>query len=120
MIAFKSILSHAEPTDRLHIDVPLDLIRAWLHLVMGLIYASHDTHMWEDHLEVTDSLVKSGMKHVMERLSHLKLLERSSVLPLEVVSLISYGLLSNTSGKYAGISDTYSEYLRALVSLALF
>ncbi|KAJ0319397.1 hypothetical protein Brms1b_003825 [Colletotrichum noveboracense] len=114
VMAFKSILSHAEPTDRLEIDVPIDLIRAWLHLVMGLIYASHETHMWEDHLDVADSLVKSGMKHIMERLSNLKLLERSSVLPLEVVSLIGYGLLSNTSEKYAGISDTYSEYLRAL------
>ncbi|KAK1723977.1 uncharacterized protein BDZ83DRAFT_579540 [Colletotrichum acutatum] len=114
VIAFKSILSHAEPTDRVDIDVPLELIRAWLHLVMGLIYASHETHMWEDHLEVADTLVKNGMKHMMERLSSLNLLERSSVLPLEVVSLISYGLLSNTSGKYAGISDTYSEYLRSL------
>ncbi|KAI8279225.1 hypothetical protein K4K56_012772 [Colletotrichum sp. SAR 10_98] len=114
VMAFKSILSHAEPTDRLEIDVPIDLIRAWLHLVMGLIYASHETHMWEDHLDVADSLVKSGMKQIMERLSNLKLLERSSVLPLEVVSLIGYGLLSNTSEKYAGISDTYSEYLRAL------
>ncbi|GKT48103.1 uncharacterized protein ColSpa_08284 [Colletotrichum spaethianum] len=114
VIAFKSILSCAEPTDRLDIDVPLDLIRAWLHLVMGLIYAGHETHMWEDHLDVADSLVKSGMKHIMERLSNLNLLERSSVLPLEVVSLISYGLLANTPGKYAGITDTYSEYLRAL------
>ncbi|KAK0381418.1 hypothetical protein CLIM01_01279 [Colletotrichum limetticola] len=114
VIAFKSILSHAEPTDRVDIDVPLELIRAWLHLVMGLIYASHETHMWEDHLEVADTLVKNGMKHMMERLSSLNLLERSSVLPLEVVSLISYGLLSNTSGKYAGITDTYSEYLRSL------
>ncbi|KAJ5010530.1 hypothetical protein K4K57_007044 [Colletotrichum sp. SAR 10_99] len=114
VMAFKSILSHAEPTDRLEIDVPIDLIRAWLHLVMGLIYASHETHMWEDHLDVADSLVKSGMKQIMERLSNLKLLERSSVLPMEVVSLIGYGLLSNTSEKYAGISDTYSEYLRAL------
>ncbi|GKT54745.1 Mg2+ transporter [Colletotrichum tofieldiae] len=114
VIAFKSILSCAEPTDRLEIDVPLDLIRAWLHLVMGLIYASHETHMWEDHLDVADSLVKSGMKHIMERLSNLNLLERSSVLPLEVVSLISYGLLANTPGKYVGITDTYSEYLRAL------
>ncbi|KAK1985651.1 hypothetical protein LZ30DRAFT_583814 [Colletotrichum cereale] len=114
VIAFKSILSHAEPTDRLEIDVPLDLIRAWLHLVMGLIYASHETHMWEDHLDVADSLVKSGMKHIMERLSNFNLLERSSVLPLEVVSLISCGLLANTPGKYAGIADTYSEYLRAL------
>lgn len=99
--------------------MPLDLIRAWLHLVMGLIYASHETHSWEDHLEVADSLIKSGMKQIMERLSNLNLLERSSVLPLEVVSLISYGLLSNTSGKFAGISDTYSEYLKALVSLLL-
>ncbi|OHE98990.1 hypothetical protein CORC01_05680 [Colletotrichum orchidophilum] len=114
VIAFKGILSHAEPTDRLDIDVPLELIRAWLHLVMGLIYASHETHMWEDHLDVADALVKSGMKHIMERLSNLNLLDRSCVLPLEVVSLISYGLLSNTSGKYAGITDTYSEYLRAL------
>ncbi|OHW93088.1 Mg2+ transporter [Colletotrichum incanum] len=114
VIAFKSILSCAEPTDRLEIDVPLDLIRAWLHLVMGLIYASHETHMWEDHLDVADSLVKSGMKHIMERLSNLNLLERSSVLPLEVVSLISYDLLANTPGKYVGITDTYSEYLRAL------
>ncbi|KAK1970693.1 hypothetical protein LY78DRAFT_569497 [Colletotrichum sublineola] len=114
VIAFKNILSHAEPTDRLEIDVPLDLIRAWLHLVMGLIYASHETNMWEDHLDVADSLVKSGMKHIMERLSNSNLLERSSVLPLEVVSLISYRLLENNSGKYAGITDTYSEYLRAL------
>ncbi|EFQ35288.1 uncharacterized protein GLRG_10432 [Colletotrichum graminicola M1.001] len=114
VIAFKSIFSHAGPTDRLEIDVPLDLIRAWLHLVMGLIYASHDSNMWEDHLDVADSLVKSGMKHIMERLSNFNLLERSSVLPLEVVSLISYSLLADTPGKYAGITDTYSEYLRAL------
>ncbi|KAK1998636.1 hypothetical protein LX36DRAFT_575892 [Colletotrichum falcatum] len=114
VIAFKSIISHAEPTDRLEIHVPLDLIRAWLHLVMGLIYASHETNMWEDHLDVAGSLVKSGMKHIMERLSNFNLLERSSVLPLEIVSLISYDLLANTPGKYAGVTDTYSEYLRAL------
>ncbi|KAK2060271.1 hypothetical protein LY76DRAFT_676820 [Colletotrichum caudatum] len=114
VIAFKSILSHAGPSDRLEVDVPLDLIRAWLHLVMGLIYASHDSNMWEDHLDVADSLVKSGMKHIMERLSNFNLLERSSILPLEVVSLVSYGLLADKAGKYAGITDTYSEYIRAL------
>ncbi|TDZ13014.1 hypothetical protein C8035_v000464 [Colletotrichum spinosum] len=114
ILAFKNILSHAEPANRLEIDVPLDLIRAWLHLVMGLIYASHETQKWEDHLDVADELVKSGMKHIMERLSNLKLMDRSSVLPLEMVSLMSYGLMSNASGKYAGISDTYSEYLKAL------
>nr|XP_036585489.1 mg2+ transporter [Colletotrichum truncatum]KAF6795540.1 mg2+ transporter [Colletotrichum truncatum] len=114
IMALKGILSYAEPTDRLEIDVPVDLIRAWLHLVISLVYASHDTHMWEDHLDVADSLVKSGIKHIMENLSNLKLLERSSVLPLEIVSLISYDLLSNTSGRFAGISDTYSEYLKAL------
>jgi len=113
--AFQSILAHADDSSRAAIDVPEDFIRAWLHFLMGLVYSNHDEHTSFEHLTVADSLMRTGMRTVMDSLSEQALLQKSAVLPLEVVSLASLTLLQDLTSKYPNISETYSEFLKALV-----
>lgn len=113
--SFKNILSHAEPLERAGIKVPDELIRAWMHLLMALIYSTQGAQAWRDHLEIVLSLIKTGMEGVIDGMTSDSLLDKVVVLPLEIVSLLSLKLLEDSTGTYPNIRATYSEYLDSLV-----
>ena len=118
--AFENMLSYADEIDRSGIKVPDAFLRGWLHLLMGLIYCCQEEQGSWDHFAVLESLMRSCMRKVMDSGSEHSLLDRSVVLPLELVSLASLNLLRDVTGKYWDISDTYSEFLKALVSGSTF
>ncbi|KAL1877346.1 hypothetical protein VTK73DRAFT_8719 [Phialemonium thermophilum] len=112
--SFKNIISYAQPFDRASITVPDSLIRAWLHLLMSLIYSTQSAFAWSEHCEVTRLLLTEGMAEVMDQISNESLINRAAVLPMEVVSLLGLVLLHDSTGAYPDLGASYSEYLDAL------
>jgi hypothetical protein len=113
--SFTNILSHAQPLERAGITIPIQLIRAWVHLVMALVKASSNARSWHTHMDVAKALIKEGMGEVIQALPSEDLLAREVVLPMEVVSLLSLKLLRDSTGLYPNLDMIYSEYLNALV-----
>lgn len=107
-------MSFAGKEDRATIELPRELVTAWLHIVFGLIYSSH-TVDWFHHMTRARSLMKDGMQKMIQGISSQNLLEKAVMLPTEIMSLITLNLLQDDVGKYDNICDTYSLYLNSLV-----
>jgi len=116
--SFQQLLSNARAVDRAHIPMPDEFVKAWLHLLMGLIYSTQEAHLWREHTDNAETLVKTGMRKVIEGLSTYVLLDRAAVRPLELVSLVCLELFNGiTAASHRDISETYYDYLQALVSV---
>ncbi|KAI1408911.1 hypothetical protein F5Y13DRAFT_204091 [Hypoxylon sp. FL1857] len=111
---FQDILAHAPASLRTKIEVPDDLVRAWLHLVIALIQASLNEEAWNENIIVAEALMRRGMDEIMDELPTEDLLSRSVVQPMELVALVSLKLLQDSTGTYSSINNTYSDYLKGL------
>jgi hypothetical protein len=114
--SFTRLLSNARASDRARIQIPGEFITAWLHIVMGLVQCTLEYDFWREHTENAETLLKTGMRKVIEGLSDSILLDRASVLPFELVSLACLGLFDGMTANQRDISETYYDYLQALVS----
>ena len=113
----QNLMSQVQPDSRARVDIPDGLIKAWIHTLMGLIYATQDSQVWEEHLEEAARLVSHGLDEMTNSLTgHGGLLKQTVILPLEIVSRVSIKLLQDVTYGAPSISGTYSEYLEALVS----
>ncbi len=117
--SFNEIFAHAQIRDRLRITVPDELIQAWIHLLMGLIYLPKDQFKSERLIDYAKSLLGKGINAIIMSLSEKSLLENSVVLPLEIVSLMSLKLLQDITQSHPDISKTYYSYLDAVVSVRI-
>ena len=115
--SFSNIISHAQPLERACLTVPIQLIRAWIYLLLALAKATKKVTS-NNHFDNARELIKEGMAEVMQNLPSEDLLAREVVLPMELVSLLSLKLLQDTTGTYPNLDTIYSEYLNALVSLS--
>jgi len=113
--SFTNIVSHAQPLERANIEVPIQLIRAWIYVLLALAKATNKTTRWVAHFDNAKGLLKEGMAEVMQALPSEDLLAREVVQPTEVVTLLSLKLLEDTTGTYPNLDTVYSEYLNALV-----
>lgn len=110
-------MSQAQAGDRLEIKIPDELLKAWLHIIMSLINYTR-ANLWEDQMNTCAALVEEGMKKVVQSLNRTSLLEKSVFMPSEVASLINFQLLQDLTGNQSSdICETYSVYLRGLVSV---
>ncbi|KAH7171172.1 hypothetical protein EDB81DRAFT_851830 [Dactylonectria macrodidyma] len=114
LIAFQNIISHASAEERKAFEVPEEFVRAWLYVVMGMVYGAQDNRRWKSRMSRVKDLVDQGTKKMMHWLPDKSLLERTSMLPLEVLSLVTFGLLQDQAGKSDDICETYSQYLSSL------
>lgn len=96
--------------------VPDKMILAWLHLVIGLIHGSQGDLSWEEYLSVADGLVRKGMNETMLDLEAPELLSSTVVQPLDLVSLLTFQLLKDSTEGEVNLSDTYQNHLMGLVS----
>ncbi|OIW34428.1 hypothetical protein CONLIGDRAFT_566188 [Coniochaeta ligniaria NRRL 30616] len=112
--SFANIISHAQPLERASISVPIQLIRAWIYLLLALAKATKKTMIRNSHFDNAKDLIKEGMAEVVQALPSEDLLAREVVLPIEVVSLLSLKLLQDTTGPYPNLDTVYSEFLNAL------
>lgn len=63
-------------------------------------------------------LIEEGMKKAVQSLNRQSLLEKSVLMPSEVIFLTSFQLLQDVTGNQSNdICETYSVYLRGLVSV---
>lgn len=113
--AFNNIVSHAEQSERARTTIPLQLLRAWAHLVMALVRANTKICQYNMHMEHATKLIKQGMAEVVHSFSGDDLLSKEVVLPMEIVSLLSMKLLQDVTGVFPNLDTIYSEYLNALV-----
>jgi hypothetical protein len=114
--SFQAILSHVPIADRLKVEVPDSLVRAWLHLIMALAQSSQGFEGWSENLDVAEALIRRGMGEIMDSLPAEDLVKDIIIHPMELVLLMSWRLLQDSNGKYPNLNDTYSEYIKALVS----
>ncbi|KAI0593277.1 hypothetical protein F4775DRAFT_521473 [Biscogniauxia sp. FL1348] len=112
--SFQSLVSQAPPDVRSKIEVPDDLIRAWLHLITALIQASLNREVWIDNMNISEALIRRGMNDIINDLPTSSLLDYSVVQPMELLALLSLKLLHDSTGKFPNINETYSEYLKGL------
>lgn len=112
---FQNLMSHANEKERSSLELPQDFVTAWLNLVMAMVFGAADDHSWTHRFTRTVSLASRGMAKLVHSLSDEPLWERVTIMPLEVLSLLTHGLLKDQVGKSDDICDTYSQYLASLV-----
>ncbi|KAK3317448.1 hypothetical protein B0T19DRAFT_434993 [Cercophora scortea] len=115
-MAFNEIFVHAQKSDRLKITVPVEIIDAWLHILLGLVNLPKDQDKAETLMDGANSLLNEGLSSIVKSVSKGSLLESSVVLPLELVSLMSLKLLGDSTLGLPDISETYSTCLAAVES----
>lgn len=112
---FQNLMSHANDKERSDLELPQNFVTAWLTLVMAMVFGAANDNSWSHRLTRTVALVSRGMATLVRSLSDEPLWERATIMPLEVLSLLTCGLLKDQVGKSDDICDTYSEYLASLV-----
>ncbi|KAF4455091.1 hypothetical protein F53441_2530 [Fusarium austroafricanum] len=114
LIALQSIVTYSSKEERAEVDPPSEFSKAWLYITMAIVYASNDDPKWDHRMRRAEELIGAGSKKLVQGLGENNLLDKAAVLPLEVLSLISIGLLQDQVGKSDDICDTYSQYLNSL------
>ena len=119
--SFEILLSQSGADDREKIKIPDEFVQAWVHLLIGLVHSTQGRHLWRTHAEIAETLIKTGMRLVINdlasRSSSSSLLERAALLPMELVSMMSLTLFKDMTGTFRDISETYLDYLKALVGI---
>ena len=113
---FRELLSTAKHGDLFKLEVPAEMPRAWLHLVMYLVMCTEEglrSPSW--HAAMCDELLAEGMRKIVRSLSHHSLLDNLVLAPAELALLINFQLLQDVTKIFPDISESYGEYLRALV-----
>ncbi|PCD22539.1 hypothetical protein FGRA07_03909 [Fusarium graminearum] len=114
VFALQNILAHSSKEERSEVELPVEFSKAWLYIVMGMVYSSKDDLKWNSRIKRAEALIEKGSKKLVQGLCQKSLLDKVAVLPLEVLSLIIMGLLQDQVGKSDDICDTYSQYMNSL------
>ena len=118
--SFEDLLSHAQADDREKFRIPDEFLKAWLHVLMGLVHSTQGMDLWRAHTDIAENLIKTGMRLVIDDIashSSSALLDRAALLPMEIVSMACLNLFKDMTGTSQDISETYSDYLKALVGI---
>lgn len=100
---------------RMRIEIPAQLIQAFIYIVLSVVQASLDTGRYMSHMDNALDLLRTGMRAILKSASPMSLLTYSSVLPTHVLSLISLKLLNDVTGSLPDINSVYSEWIKTLV-----
>lgn len=114
--SFNEILGYSLKFNQLKMTVPIELKSGWLHLVMSFIHLSRDLFLGETTIRDAQFLIGEGLNKMVKSSSTKTLSERSVVLPLEIVSLISLKLLQDVTRGRPDISEIYSSHIESIVS----
>ncbi|KAI3336240.1 hypothetical protein F4824DRAFT_462651 [Ustulina deusta] len=114
ILLFQQVMSHAPNPKKTDIEIPAQLLQAYIYFVLAIVQASVDTDRHRSHMQQVSSLLQAGMRAMLKSFSPVSLLTYSSVLPTEVLSLISLGLLNDMTGPYRDINSVYSEWIKIL------
>jgi hypothetical protein len=115
LLALQNLVMYSSDQERAEVEMPPEFSKAWLYITMAIVYGSNDDPKWDDRMRRAEELIGTGSKKLAQGFGDNNLLEKAIVLPLEVLSLITMGLLQDQVGKSDDICDTYSQYLDSLV-----
>ncbi|CCT63521.1 uncharacterized protein FFUJ_01259 [Fusarium fujikuroi IMI 58289] len=115
LLALQNLVIHSSDQERAEVEMPPEFSKAWLYITMAIVYGSKDDPKCDDRMRRAEELIATGSKKLVQGFGDNNLLEKAIVLPLEVLSLITMGLLEDQVGKSDDICDTYSQYLGSLV-----
>ncbi|PCD45437.1 hypothetical protein AU210_000871 [Fusarium oxysporum f. sp. radicis-cucumerinum] len=114
LLALQNLVMYSSDQERAEVEMPPEFSKAWLYITMAIVYGSNDDPKWDDRMRRAEELIGTGSKKLAQGFGENNLLEKAIVLPLEVLSLITMGLLQDQVGKSDDICDTYSQYLDSL------
>jgi hypothetical protein len=114
---FAGIFSAATSTERTSIELPEEFPKAWLHLLMSLVFNAKDMPRFEEQSSICTQLLAGGTRKVIQSLMQKGLLNYLVLRPFELASLINFQLLGDITQQSLDTSDTYFEYLSSLVSI---
>ena len=113
---FTELLSQTQAMDRFNIELPEDLPKAWLHLLISFACFEQDNARSMEQLDACTKLLTGGMQKVIQRPNQKSLLEYSIVTPVQLTSLINFNLLQDITRIHPDINTTYWEFMKSLVS----
>ncbi|KAL2021387.1 hypothetical protein VTK56DRAFT_7252 [Thermocarpiscus australiensis] len=94
---FNDVFSYARGSDFARIHLPNEITQAWMHLILGLVHCTKNSDRTERFLDGATYLLARGTNIIIRSLSQQSLEEKSTVLPLEVFSLISLQLMQGVA-----------------------
>lgn len=116
ILLFQQVLSHAPDSSKARVEIPTELLQAYIYLILAIVQSSIDFSLHLSHMHTFSSLLQVGMRTMMKSFSPSSLLTYSSVQPTDVLSLISLRLLNDLTGPFSNINRIYSEWIKTLVS----
>ncbi|KAK4184374.1 hypothetical protein QBC35DRAFT_417078 [Podospora australis] len=114
--AFNEWFASAQPSDLTNIRTPGTLINGWMHILLGLVVLPVDEYRPEKLMAAAYLSCRAGLEEMIDSLSKTPLIDKSVVLPMELLSLISMKLLRDITPGLPNISDTYSSCLDTIES----
>jgi hypothetical protein len=112
-------MSQVPASDRTGIQIPEELERAWLHLLLSFAFLVwEDMQVFDEQMVICNNLLELGMKKIIQNMSTVRLSNYAVFPPSEFASLLTFQLLQdvNDSALDLDISEIYLEYLKSLVS----
>ena len=113
---FRALISQVSSSDRSSIQIPEELPRAWLHLLLSLAFLAKDMQVFDEQMVICNDLIALGMRKVIRNVSDVRLSKYTVFPPSEFASLVTFQLLQDVKGSTLDISEVYLEYLKSLVS----
>ncbi|RDW68486.1 hypothetical protein BP5796_09143 [Coleophoma crateriformis] len=118
LVSISSILSNGKGPLPWNIQLPEEFGKAWIHILMYLIYSSSENTKYRSIAEVElrrgDELLAKGRRALLRNATQIPLSEREAVLPLGIVSLIAKKLLQDITNGQPDITSSYYEYFKQL------
>lgn len=111
--SFTDIFNHE---DRSRITVPDELMEAWIHLLMGLMYSPADREGWDELIEGATKLVDTALADMVMAMSDYTLRSQAVLLPMELACLISLELMTEAPPGLPSITKTYLTRLATIAS----
>ncbi|KAK4198538.1 hypothetical protein QBC40DRAFT_283526 [Triangularia verruculosa] len=117
--SFNSTFSSASPSDLNKVHTPWLLVDAWIHILLGLAIFPKNTTRSEFLMDSGLSSIRQGVDEMIQSVANSferPLFDRSVLLPMDLVSLMSMTLLKDITPGLPDISETYSSYLDTIES----
>jgi len=84
-----------------------------------LASTASDMQVFDKHMTLCSELLELGLRKSVQTMSPHQLSEYATFLPSELASLVTFQLVQDVTGAAMDIGETYSEYMKDLVSLRI-
>lgn len=116
ILLFQQIMSHAPDPNKTGVEIPVKILQAYIYLFLAIAQGSSNTNLYWSHMRTFSRLMQVGMRTMLKSFSPSSILTYSSILPTDIVSLMSLKLLGDLTGTCPNISNVYSQWIKTLVS----